>query len=205
MDLRNDNVQSKPIDFDFSASQDWDEENEPAWALVYPDFDGLELEELTGLAEDRVELELEDDEREEQENAAREALTEWAAGHVDEAGIVPMMNYAYPIHLDDAAGAQATLMGAVVPLCVVEIGGDPFLALTGGGMDLSWSICEAYVALGLLPPAHFAGKLPNQGDPWLERPDVLDACVRSLQLAASWASRDLERLYEQIAARRAAA
>jgi len=34
------------------------------------------------------------------------------------------------------------------------------LALAGGGMDLSWDICEAYMLLGYLPPLHFC-RLPR--------------------------------------------
>lgn len=70
----------------------------------------------------------------------------------------PMMNYAYPFpgSLDEDDASKI----AHLPLCIVIRDGYDSgceLALTGGGMNLSWEICEAYVLLGQLPPAHFAG------------------------------------------------
>jgi hypothetical protein len=67
----------------------------------------------------------------------------------------PMMNYYYPLPFDPSDTAIAEL--ANLPLCVVYVDEDPALALTGGGMDLSWEICEAFMRLGCLPPLHFAG------------------------------------------------
>lgn len=65
----------------------------------------------------------------------------------------PMMNYFWPVHnrgnLEEMAVSIADL-----PLCVVEFedSGEIGLALTGGGMDLSWEIAEAYIRLGYRPP-----------------------------------------------------
>lgn len=88
----------------------------------------------------------------------------------------PMMNYYYPLpdHADiDPAAAALKL--AHLPLCVVSFQQDGYgwsdaavdgdlpayaLALTGGGMDLSWQIAEAHMRLGYMPPA-FACDLPN--------------------------------------------
>lgn len=91
----------------------------------------------------------------------------------------PMMNYYYPVEIDDPAETAAKL--AHVPLCVVEVNGSTALALTGGGMDMSWDICRAFIMAGYLPPAHFAD-LPRQGedDPIVIRKD--------------WTVRALERL-----------
>lgn len=92
----------------------------------------------------------------------------------------PMMNYYYPLPelVDEEAAAEAL---AGLPLCVVsfERGTRHGLALTGGGMDLSWEICEGFVRLGYLPPLHFvrlprmAGKRPTPGV-W----KVMEACER---------------------------
>lgn len=73
----------------------------------------------------------------------------------------PMMNYFYPLPDDDMDPTEAAKAIVDLPLCVIEFldedRGDRYaLALTGGGMDLSWEICEAYMRLGYLPPAHFA-------------------------------------------------
>lgn len=117
----------------------------------------------------------------------------------------PMMNYWYPI--DESEGSYRTYdpeRAAVkivdTPLCVVQVGNEYGLALTGGGMDLSWEICEAFVALGMLPPTHFAD-LPrmagksNEDDSRL----VVAAMRRSLIFERDNAQYRLERL-ERLAA-----
>lgn len=99
----------------------------------------------------------------------------------DDTGDGPMMSYYYPLPdgfrnwgehpfpRDEYAAADAL---RDVPLCVVRIDGDGYgLALTGGGMDLSWEIAEAFALLGYLPPVHFAdlpgmaGKFPTPAEP----------------------------------------
>lgn len=108
----------------------------------------------------------------------------------------PMMNYWYPIgdrygfDPDDAALALKDL-----PLCVVEVSGDMGLALTGGGMDFTWEIVEAFVTLGYLPPlAHndppqMAGKeLASEKNQYL-----LAACRESITFAIQRLTWDLER------------
>jgi len=94
----------------------------------------------------------------------------------------PMMNYWYPVALDDVEEAARAIVRT--NLCVVEFeDGQTGLALTGGGMDFSWEICAAFIALGKLPPAHFcnlpamAGKHREPG--WRE---VVAACKRSLEI-----------------------
>lgn len=75
----------------------------------------------------------------------------------------PMMNYFYPIpHFDGDTGEAAKTI-ADLPICLVTFNesGETGLALTGGGMDLSWQICEAYMLLGYLPPLHYPGGLPQ--------------------------------------------
>lgn len=65
----------------------------------------------------------------------------------------PMMNTWWP--LPDSVSSpnvdSAQLLG--LPLCIVEGTPGIGLALTGGGMDLSWEITEAYIRLGYYPPA----------------------------------------------------
>lgn len=132
---------------------------------------------------------------------------EWGA-EVDEQGDGPMMNYYYPVddvvierHGDDAEAAMK-LKG--LPLCIVHfldrgIHGQYALALTGGGMDLSWEICEAFMRLGELPPTKFAdlpgmaGRPSDDTDRW-----VVAGCIRALEVAAEraeWnAARGVERM-----------
>jgi hypothetical protein len=106
----------------------------------------------------------------------------------------PMMSYAYPL---DRADEDSAVRLADLPLALVEMDGAWFLALTGGGMDLSWEICAGYVRLGSYPPAHFAENLPRIGSMGNERAawyaDTLAAARESLRIAQDWAVADLER------------
>jgi len=112
----------------------------------------------------------------------------------------PMMNYWYPADLylvgtGNAGAEEAARRLADLPLCVVQVNGDYGLALSGGGMDLSWEICEAYTRLGLLPPAHFC-RLPRMAGRGISTRDkyILSACRATLAVAvkrARYALRDL--------------
>lgn len=108
----------------------------------------------------------------------------------------PMMNYAYPLDGDRVSEDSAVRL-ADLPLALVETDGGWFLALTGGGMDLSWEICAGYVRLGSYPPAHFASNLAGIGTMGNERAewyaDTLAAARESLRIAASWAEGDRDR------------
>lgn len=95
----------------------------------------------------------------------------------------PMMNYYYP--LEESPGWDGLRQLVDLPLCLVTIDGDRYgLALTGGGMDLSWEICEAFMRLGMLPPLHFAG-LPGMAGRGASDRDtaIVRACVASADAA----------------------
>jgi hypothetical protein len=108
-----------------------------------------------------------------------------------------IMSYAYPIDLKRIYNNadRAALLIAHLPLCLIEMDGDYYLALTGGGMDLSWEIAEAYMRLGYLPPTQFsdlplyAGQDLNGTRRW-----ILRGMRRSLNLQINWAKSDLARL-----------
>jgi hypothetical protein len=110
----------------------------------------------------------------------------------------PMMNYYYPVPLRGAPESAARKL-AHLPLCVVEVGGSYGLALTGGGMDLSWEICEAFMLLGYLPPVHFASGLPMMGGRGYVARDrrIIGACEHALRVASRnvlWGLESLRRL-----------
>jgi hypothetical protein len=109
----------------------------------------------------------------------------------------PAMNYWYPCESveDDPVEAAYILRGT--PLCVVEVDGNWGLALSGGGMDLSWEIVEAYVLLGQLPPTHFAD-LPGMAGRGASEADrkLVQACLRSMEVAADRLRWNRERLVE---------
>ena len=106
-------------------------------------------------------------------------------GHVP-SGDGPMMNYFYPLpNLDESDAAKLV----DTCLCVVAVGDETGLALTGGGMDLTWEIAEAYMLIGHLPPVAFcrlpaSGRGLNARDRW-----IVAGCLRSCEVAASWATR----------------
>lgn len=109
----------------------------------------------------------------------------------------PMMNFYYPLPeglFSVSEGAKAIVD---LPLCIVEFTetGDYALALTGGGMDLSWEICEAFMRLGYFPPAHFADlpAMAGRGESARDR-RIISACRQSLRAVKSRATRALQRL-----------
>lgn len=108
----------------------------------------------------------------------------------------PQMNIFYPCELSDLEEAARAI--SHLPLCVVEMeDGETGFALTGGGMDLSWEICAAYIACGFLPPLQFCD-LPGMAGRERHKDTalVLTACARSCEVAEGWAARKRERLAE---------
>ena len=101
----------------------------------------------------------------------------------------PMMNYYYPLPSQenrDPAELQKDLLDVCGCVIVVELHGDPVLALSGGGMDLTWDIVGAYHALGYFPPVHYARDLPKFAgmgfdDAWTR--EVFAACYGAVQAA----------------------
>lgn len=95
----------------------------------------------------------------------------------------PMMNYWYPIDNPDVFGIQEEALKIKhLPLCIVLVDDVWGLALTGGGMDFTWEIVEAFVALGYLPPIHFARKVPGMADRGISPKDqyLMRACRKAL-------------------------
>jgi hypothetical protein len=112
----------------------------------------------------------------------------------------PMMNYLYalPETPDDEAIIEAL---ADLPLCIVTLtdaldGEDTFLALTGGGMNMSWHIIMAYVRLGYLPPAYFTPPLFVGMRLTDERRFLLEACRETQRTVITDATNMLQRLDE---------
>ena len=112
----------------------------------------------------------------------------------------PMMDCAYPLpgFNGDPSEAQSKL-AAVGCVIVVMLDGEAVLALSGGGMDLSWEICHAHLVLGYRPPLHFcdlprmAGRGTSDGDRAL-----MIACRGSAKVARDWAQNTVDRITEQL-------
>ena len=115
----------------------------------------------------------------------------------------PMMNYWYPVRIDDCEDAARKI--ADLPLCVVEMAdGATGLALTGGGMDLSWEICEAFIRIGYLPPARFSD-LPGMAGKTLDAKTraIVGACKKSHEVLiqrSRWAIERLAKLEKDLRA-----
>lgn len=76
--------------------------------------------------------------------------------------------------------------------------GEYYLALTGGGMDMSWQIAETYVDLGYVPPTAL-GSLPKRSDKEdLTKKEriVVEALKRSHAISARTNQRDIDKLQE---------
>jgi hypothetical protein len=111
----------------------------------------------------------------------------------------PMMSYHYPLPAFDADRFDAREAAQKIrdlPLCVIEWdNGSYSLALTGGGMDLSWEIAEAFMRLGYLPPLaycdlpEFAGMELNERRRW-----IIAGCLRTTEVIKAQAERRAEAL-----------
>ena len=107
----------------------------------------------------------------------------------------PMMNYYYPLPGFKMDVEEAAKKIANLPLCIVYFHEteEYALALTGGGMDLSWEICAAFIELGYHPPVHFrlpefAGG-PNIGVERAKR--VIAAMKESIRISQNWRNADM--------------
>jgi hypothetical protein len=113
----------------------------------------------------------------------------------------PMMNYFYPLgfEVDDGTARKHAWRIRNLPLCMVRVGDVWGMALTGGGMNLSWEICEAFMRLGCLPPAHFTpaamcGRGTSAKDRWIVR-----GYVRSCRVLVGWTKRRAQEAREALA------
>ena len=113
----------------------------------------------------------------------------------------------YTVWSLEGAGPPSELQDTLLwkapgPVCVVNFVEDgAVLALTGGGMDLSWELCHAYVVLGFLPPAVLssnllqgAGEVEWQG--W--RYDVLRAAYLGVALLYERAEQRVQRFRQRM-------
>lgn len=123
----------------------------------------------------------------------------------------PMMNYYYRLPNyegdRDPEADQSLLYQSRVNVVMVKINGGEddediyALALSGGGMDLSWDICHAFILLGYAPPLfacdvpEFAGQ-DNSKEPFWS---ILKACLQSVRTAkrsATWSQSKLASLVD---------
>jgi hypothetical protein len=117
----------------------------------------------------------------------------------------PMMNYLYPLEdferrktrFSDKELKKALDEAGSVTLIRRNDDGEYYLALSGGGMDLSWDICAAYVNLSYLPPFTFCEELPEySGEKYndAKHQNVIFACQRSVSFVEARAKRAQQEL-----------
>lgn len=123
---------------------------------------------------------------------------------VESETFAPMMNYRFPLPgFDDKNLSDEAIKKAFKNINITLIEdlktNEKYLALTGGGMDLSWDIVKGYTNLGFAPPAHFCRDLPGMAGMRLtkENKEAILACRKSLTAQSAWNQRGLERLDEQ--------
>lgn len=159
----------------------------PDWKEEFPlsDFDGEE--------DDRLEA------AREEFNGGNDRYYEW------EESFEPVMNYAYPIelrHNADREGCAALIEAFAGCVTLVTVDRQDYLALTGGGMDLSWNICAAFIACKCMPPLKYLSDLPRMasgGKYQSNLPDNIAALVVAcipvaaeiLRNRADWLERDI--------------
>lgn len=123
---------------------------------------------------------------------------------------MPMMLYAYPIHDSYTPEYESKKFEKrVIQVCtstnctvVKKIDTDEyFLALTGGGMDLSQDIALAYVIIDGIIPNSLAVSVSTQyglsksGEDWFK---IMNECKRSLELTAGHYKRHVEEIKQSI-------
>lgn len=121
---------------------------------------------------------------------------------------VPMMNYYYalPYYEGDPEADQLTLYQSSANVVLVKMVGVDYdedtyvLALSGGGMDLSWDICHAYILLGYAPPLSFCDLPDFAGQDNRQEPfwTILKACLRSAKAVEQRAVRKTGQLLKYI-------
>lgn len=118
----------------------------------------------------------------------------------------PMMNYYYPLPDYKSFSREDAAKLDGLPLALVHFSSwgdnedeslpDWALALTGGGMDLSWQIAEAHMRLGLLPPL-FTCRLPKMAGMDMTSPVnawIIAGCKRTVEAVRDQAQSQLDYL-----------
>jgi hypothetical protein len=112
---------------------------------------------------------------------------------------IPLMNYIYalPDNFKPSKLLQEQLSNTTL-ICLPKEE-RYYLALTGGGMDLSWEICESYINLDYLPPLEFCD-LPAMAGKKIEgiNKEIVLACIRSCEIASKWSNYRIARLKEYL-------
>jgi len=123
-------------------------------------------------------------------------------GEIENEDFFPQMNYRYPVpdldrknHSNNKIKKAVDEAGSLTLIEDLE-SNEKYLALTGGGMDLSWDIVKGYINLGFTPPVHFCRDLPGMAGMKLsiENEGAILGCRRSLEAQSGWNKSGLKKL-----------
>lgn len=155
------------VSFDWSKHPNWTEDGESdiVWHFWEP-IEGPNEERLVYSSQDNNAIRYRKDGTPTSEQPYEEEYDNSSDGGYVAEG--PMMNFYWPLtHWLNTDPYDVAERLRHLNVCLVKIettDEDPLwaLALTGGGMDLSWSIASAFIACGFLPPR---GLSVHQGGP----------------------------------------
>lgn len=211
------NIDVKPISYSWNSGchKDYgrpidnvdEDDSQGMWREIYPLFDLANANrKLKEFGADEVEMKREwldkdtDVYEDEIELATSEANYALHEHYRENSQFQPMMNYYYTLDAynwkDKPQELQARLDIFGGSCLLAELDDEVVLTLMGGGMDLSWDICLAYILADCLPPAHFASDLPEFYGMKLDKKHkiIIAACERSLRVMKERQERGLQRL-----------
>ena len=179
--LATESIDIRPTYFDWNNP-----ENRGRWEMVYPNVSLMRVDECREILEDRgAELpESENRDTPAETFADVESCREWQdcltqsdKDYADD--FCPMANTYYDIpNSQETAGLmQNRLRNSSMVIVIVDKA--PKLATRGIGSNMKWEICEAFMALGFLPPL-ICCDLPMIESHFNER--VLQACTQSIKV-----------------------
>ena len=198
------NVADRSMNYNFGDNYDMDGfGHEGKWSNIYPVFGDVESAK-NFFTSNGYDVPLEKPAHEYDEDEYLEYLNEQIREICqDNDYFSPMMNYYYEIDLrrQEAESVQARIDRYGGCCILVNIGEEPKLCLSGGGMDLTWEIAWSYILCGQLPPTKYCD-LPDQCEPLSRRNRlIIKACRKSIQVHQRWLSgtrRNLEHTVSSI-------
>lgn len=111
----------------------------------------------------------------------------------------PMMNSLWPVELayNRSESEAAALMNRHAgSTSLITIDGDHYIAMTGGGMDLSWHIAAAYVCCGCVPPLYILRNL--SGSPFETSKPARAAILAAGRAGAAYLRQEAQKLTQDV-------
>lgn len=153
----------------------------------------------------KIEVDMQDAKKEHDEDALEQAIEEFkgsSAYYEWEEGFMPMMNALWPCEprygMTDELAATAIDQHAGATVLVTinneQHHGLQGIAMTGGGMNMSWDLCAAYICCSCIPPLRLLTDMPKFAG--MKSSELTRAVLECMDLAADWLKSRAERLRE---------